>query len=85
MKKLFVLLALLGSVSTSAIAQQQPDPAFLQRALAAMQAQRNQAQDSAAVAEARAAGLSDDLAKAQARIKEIESKSAPGPDKPKQD
>lgn len=69
MKRLVLLLAL---VSSPALAQQQPDPAFLQRALASMQNQRNQAMDAAARAEAIAAGLSDDLAKAQARVKELE-------------
>lgn len=55
-------------------AQQAPDPAFLQRALSALQAQRNAAMDSQVVAEARAAGLTEDLAKANARIKELETK-----------
>ncbi len=71
-KILFLILAL--AISTSARAQQQPDPVVLQRAVAALQAQRNQALDSAAAAEVRAAGLADDLAKAQARIKELEPK-----------
>jgi hypothetical protein len=47
-----------------------------------MQAQRNRAQDAAALAESRAAMLSDDLAKAQARIKELEANT---PDHPAQD
>ena len=73
MKRLVILAFAL--LATPAFAQQQsPDPAFLQRALGAMQAQRNQAMDAAAVNEAKAAGLADDLAKAQARIKELESK-----------
>lgn len=68
-----ILVLLLGM--SSAAAQQQPaDPAFLQRAVTALQAQRNQALDAAAAHEARAAGLADDLAKAQARIKELEPK-----------
>lgn len=75
MKRLALLLALLAS---PAFAQQQPDPALLQKVIGSMQAQRNQAQDTAAVAEARAAMLSDELAKAQARIKELE----PKPDMP---
>lgn len=53
---------------------EQPDLQVLQRAVSILQAQRNQAQDSAAAAEVKAAGLADDLAKAQARIKELESK-----------
>lgn len=61
----------LAVLASPAFAQQQPDPAFLQRALAAMQAQRNQAQDIAAEREAQ---LAVELAKAQARIKELEAK-----------
>lgn len=53
---------------------QQADSAFLQRAVSVLQAQRNAALDQAAVAEARASGLQDDLTKAQARIKELEPK-----------
>jgi hypothetical protein len=74
MKKLFLVLTLLGNVPTVATAQQQPDPAFLQRALAAMQTQRNQAQDIAAEREAQ---LMLELAKAQAKLKEQEAKPAP--------
>mgnify|MGYP001562945755 CR=1 FL=1 len=71
----FAIAALMLIISTSAFAQQQPlDPAFLHRAISALQAQRNQSMDTAAVSEARAAGLADELAKAQARIKELEKK-----------
>jgi len=76
MKRL--VLASLLFAATPAFAQQQPDPAFMQRALNALQAQRNQALDAAAIADAKAGGLADDLAKAQARIKEMEApKDAP--------
>lgn len=58
-----------------AFAQHQPaDPAFLQRAISAMQAQRNQAMDAAAVLQARADGLQDELSKAQAKLKELDEK-----------
>ncbi len=50
------------------------DPAFLQRAVTALQTQRNLALDAQVVSDARAAGLADELAKAQARIKELEPK-----------
>lgn len=61
-----MIVILLMLAAWPALAQQQPpDPAFMQRALGALQAQRNQA---------KAAGLADDLAKAQARIKELEGK-----------
>jgi len=80
MKRLALALLLLA---TPAVAQQQqqPDPAFLQRALASMQSQRNQALDSAAIADAKAAGLAEDLAKAQARVKDLEHKADPAPAK----
>lgn len=70
MKKLAVLLLLVASPALG----QQPDPAFLQRALSVMQQQRNAAMDAAAGQQARADGLADELAKAQARIKELEPK-----------
>jgi len=72
MKRLVFAILLLA---TPAFAQQQPDPAFLQRALASMQSQRNQAMDALAVSEAKSAGLADDLAKAQIRIKELDDKT----------
>lgn len=71
MKKLAVFFLL---VASPALAQQLPDVALLQRALAAMQSQRNQAMDIAAEREAQ---LMVELAKAQAKLKEIESKPAP--------
>jgi len=55
--------------------QQPPDSAFMQRALGALQAQRNQAMDVAASSEARAAGLADELSKAKDHIKELEAKT----------
>lgn len=61
-------------MATSAHAQTL-DPAFLQRAIAAVQTQRNLALDTAAVAEAKVAALSDDLAKANLRIRELEAKA----------
>jgi hypothetical protein len=77
MKRFAILLLLLAASPASA--QQQPDPQFMQRAIAALQTQRNQALDTAAGAEARAAGLADDLARAQARIKELEQKQEAPP------
>ena len=77
----FMAIAAALSLAAPAFAQQQPDPAFLQRALGSMQAQRNQAMDALAVSEAKSAGLADDLAKAQARIKELEKPAAIDPKK----
>ena len=79
MKKIAIFGAILALTSPAIAQQAPPDPAVLQRALSALQAQRNQAMDAAASAEIKAAGLAEDLAKAQARIKELE----PKPDAPK--
>ncbi len=59
---------------TVANAQQALDTAALQRAIAALQAQRNQAMDVAVTLEMKAASLAADLAKAQAKVKELEEK-----------
>lgn len=67
-------LLLLLALTTPAFAQQ-PDSIFLQKAITAVQTQRNLAMDTAAVAEAKVAQLTEDLAKAQARIKELEDKA----------
>jgi hypothetical protein len=77
---IFALLAASAAAfPIAALAQQQlTDPAFLQRALTAMQVQRNQAMDAAAGQQARADGLQEDLNKARAKIKELE----PKPDAP---
>ncbi len=57
------VLALLGIVSV-AVAQpvQQPDPAFLQKAIGALQNQRNAALDGQAVCEARSASQAEQVA-----------------------
>lgn len=55
-------------------AAQQVDPVFLQRAIAAVQTQRNLAMDAAAVAEAKTALVTEERDKAQARVKELEAK-----------
>lgn len=72
MKKIIAVAIFLAA--SPAFAEQQPDPAFLQRAITALQAQRNAALDQAAAHQARADGLADELAKAQAKIKELEPK-----------
>lgn len=60
-------------LNTVAFGQQQPDPAFLQRSISIVQAQRNQALDSVAFLAAKVDGLTEELTKAQARIKELET------------
>lgn len=84
MNKLLLVVALLTLPCAAWAQQQQPDPAFLQRAIKLLQQQRNQALDQAVVEKAQCDGLAEDLAKAQARIKELEA--APQPEaKPHQD
>lgn len=70
LRSLLLLLALTAPASA-----EQPDSVFLQKAITAVQTQRNLAMDTAAVAEAKVAQLTEDLAKAQARIKELEDKA----------
>lgn len=79
MLRVFVLFSAL-LLSSVAFAQQQPDPAFLQKAIAALQIQRNQALDAYVVDEAKIATLNEEIAKANARIKELE----PKPEAPKE-
>lgn len=73
--KIRLIAAALVLFASPALAEQKPDPEFLQKALTVMQAQRNNAMDADAVAEAKLATTTDELAKAQARIKELEAKS----------
>lgn len=79
MKILALVIALLFSTTTISLAQQ-ADPAFLQKALGAMQSQRNQAMDALAVSEAKAQMAADQITKEQARIKELEDKYEPKKD-----
>jgi cell division protein FtsB len=65
-------LLALALLTASAHAQQQPpDPAFMQRALSAMQTQRNQAMDQAAIAQAQAAQAQEEVAKLRAEIEQL--------------
>lgn len=74
MKRLAILLAL---AATPALAQQQPDPAFLQKALAVLQAQRNAALDGQAAAEARAAMLADENAALKKQVEDSKKPAEP--------
>ena len=69
----FRAIALLALLVSPALAQPMP-PEDLQRLLAVMESQRNAAGNQHAFAEMRAAKLADDLAKANARISELEKK-----------
>ena len=75
-----IALILVLLASGSAIAQQQPDPAFLQQALIAMQQQRNAALDGQAQAQAMAVV---EIAKLKTRIAELEKSAAPPVELPK--
>jgi hypothetical protein len=75
---LFVILILLAAAGSARA--QQPDPVYLQRLLAAVEVQRNNAWNSQAMAEAKVSELTEALAKANARIKEIEEAKAEKPD-----
>jgi len=74
MKKLAIIAILFAS---SAFAQQ-PDPTILQRVIPSLQQQRNEAMDKAALAEARAAQLAEEVQKLKA---ELERAKAIPPDK----
>jgi hypothetical protein len=78
MTRALIITAFLFAASSAAAQQQQLDPALMQRTLEVVAAQRNNAMNAAAVTEAKAAGLAEELAKANARLKELE----PKPDAP---
>lgn len=75
MMKYLVGALLFSTAALAQPAQQSPDPAFLQKAIAVLQAQRNNALDGQAAAEAKAAQLSDELAKVQARVSDLEKQA----------
>jgi hypothetical protein len=73
--KLFLALATCLILVSGSYAQQpaaggQPDPAFLQKAVQALQIQRNNEADQRAVAEARGAMLQDEVTKLQKELAE---------------
>ena len=85
-RSVLIVLSLLASTPVWAqqanVTQEQANnPAFLQRVIGSMQGQRNVSNDAVAVLEAKVAGLTDDLNKANAKIKELEDKSKSEPDK----
>ena len=76
MKSIAVAVALLLAIP--ALAQQPPpDPAFMQKAIVALQVQRNAALDAQVVAEARAAQLSDEVAALKKQIEDAKPKAEP--------
>lgn len=77
-----ILVTVLALAAAPAFAEQQPaDPAFLQRALDSVATQRNNALNSAAVQEARASLLEEQVKRLEARIKQFEANPA-NPPKP---
>jgi hypothetical protein len=66
-------------MTTSAFAQPQlpPDPAFLQKAITALQQQRNDALDRQAGSEAKASQLAEENAKLKAENEELKKKIPP--------
>lgn len=70
MRTIALLAALL--MAGPAIAQQQkPDPAALQRIINSLEGQRNKAANEAALAEARAAELGEEVSRARAEIEAL--------------
>lgn len=63
--RFIILVFIFVSLAGSSLAQQQPDPATLQKLLSVMQSQRNAALDSAAVEHVRAETLAEELARAK--------------------
>lgn len=78
----FVIMLIIGLFLNSALmAQQGPDPIFLQKALAAVQVQRDTANNNAALEAARGAMLTDEVAKLKAELEELKkSKTEPSND-----
>jgi hypothetical protein len=76
MKRLILIASVL--MASPSFAQQQPplDSAILQRVLDMTKVQRNQLLDALNEVDARRAMMGDDLARAQARIKELEKPAA---------
>ena len=75
-KALLVLMLSTSAAFAQAPASNVPDPAFMQRAITALQTQRNSALDAQALSEAKLAGVIEDLNKANTRIKELEAKKS---------
>jgi hypothetical protein len=74
---LMMLTAAAGSALTQPAPQAPPDPAFLQKALQALQIQRNTEADQRAIAEARASMLQEEVTKLQKELTDLKKSSAP--------
>lgn len=71
--KLLIVLAV--TIMPLTAAAQQPSPALLEKAVAVLQAQRDQANNAHATAEAHRALLTDEVAKLKAEIEELKKKA----------
>lgn len=69
-----VMIALILSTASAMAQTAQPDIDYLNKAIVALQAQRNQAFDAHAVSEAKLAQSQEQLKQAQLKIKELEDK-----------
>lgn len=64
----FLIAAIALLIISSASAQQQPDPAMMRRVIPLLQQQRNEANDRAALAEAKAAQLAEEVEQLKAQL-----------------
>lgn len=78
----FIFAIVIAASAAPAFAQQ-PDVAMLQKAIVAIQNQRNQALDAQASSDVRAAMLVEESVKLKARIQQLEDKYEPKTDTPK--
>lgn len=73
----FSLFGLIGAAHAQQPPSPPPDPAFMQKAMAALQQQRNEAMDRVAGAEARLAVTAEELQKAQIELRQLKMKYEP--------
>lgn len=73
-KKALIILVLGFAVPAYAQQAQQADPDFMQRAIVALQQQRNEALDKVAASEAKLSKSQEDLNKANLQIKGLQDK-----------
>lgn len=64
----FLMAAVMLLIFSPASAQQQPDPAMMRRVIPLLQQQRNEASDRAALAEAKAAQLAEEVEQLKAQL-----------------
>lgn len=79
MKIFFALIVVMLVPLSGTSAQGLPDTIFLQKLILGLQGQRNQAQDAAAAYQAKVEVLQEDLARAKARIDELDKAKVPTP------